>query len=66
MSKDSFEYLCVELLFYIAKRNTNFRKVIVVRYRVVIILYWFVDFVRYRIIGNSFGVGKFIVCIIVK
>ena len=66
MSKEVFNRLCVELSPHILKRDTNFKKAITVRHRVVITLYWLADTAHYRTIANLFGVGKSTVCGIVK
>ena len=66
MSKDSFEYLCLNYHPISRNRTTNFHKAIAVCHRVAITLYWLADSACYRTIGNLFGVGKSTVCTIVK
>ncbi|XP_029210229.2 putative nuclease HARBI1 [Acropora millepora] len=65
MSQVAFEYLTMELSPIISKRDTNFRKAISARQRLVVTLYRLADTATYRTIANLFAIGKSTVCEIV-
>ena len=65
MSRVTFEYLAIELYPIISKRDTNFRKAISARQRLVVALYRLADTASYRTIANFFAIGKSTVCEIV-
>ena len=66
MSKQSFLVSCEELLQYISKNTTRFRKPIPVAMQVSFTIYYLSDEGRFRKTANAFGIAKNTVPMIIR
>ena len=66
VSRETFNYLCLELKGEIKKKDTKLRQAVSVERRVAITLWRLATNGDYRSIGHMFGVAKGTVCVIVN